>query len=95
MRIKCSQCQSEYSWDKAYCPRCAARNERSPALIAWRLLAVVLVVTAIGLTHHLLARQAEFSGSGGKPIPAIDESPTNLIAAPSSAPPQDPKFGNP
>ena len=77
-----------------FCPRCAARNEGSPAFIAIRVLTVVLVATAISSTYFLLTKKEQYSGSGSKTMPARDEPLPGLIATPAPAPPQDPKFGS-
>ena len=91
MNTTCSQCQSEYPRRSARCPRCAARNEGSPVIIAVRLLTCGLVVAAIVATGFLLTKREQYSGSGLKPMPTQAE-PPGLVSSPASAAPQDPRF---
>ena len=93
MTYICSQCRDEYRWSQTFCERCGTRNEKSPVLIAARLLAVSVVLVAIALTVHLFARNAALSGSGDKLVPVRDEMPTTPNTSRKDAA-QDPQFGS-
>jgi len=94
MNVTCSQCKSPFQWRKEFCPRCAARNEQGPSLIAGRIATVALLAMSVALTIFLISKRDEYTGVGNKPMPTADGPLQTLFAPPAPATPPDPRFGS-